>query len=226
MLWQTNQRLPGVGNGIEPMTQPPLGEMAPVIRRALRVLRDGFAFVGLTEAWAESVFAFHARFMPDVAVAPEQELISEGHITVSAPAPPAASAFDTLEDAPSILNSNRVETEIAYDALWFPDADGRRVVEHDADLLVFAHARLAFCCAEVRRQGAAGPASLPTVCTVSLGAKVGGTVAEQRAWAAHLLSPAAWGGQSVDIIFPPREAVLASLAGENLRAVCERLVHG
>ena len=220
---QTNQPLPGLGNGNEPMTRPPPSETAAHIRAALQVLRDGFAFVGLTEAWTESVSNFHAQFMPSVPIAPEQELLGEGHLPGSAPAPPTAPAFYTLEDTSSILNSNRVETDLAYDALWFPHAEGRRVVEHDPDLLVFAHARLAFCCAEVRRLGAAHPALLPTVCLVSLGSKVGVTAAEQRAWAAYLLSPAAWGNQSVDIRFPPREAVLESLAGEDLRAVCVSL---
>ena len=62
-----------------------------------------------------------------------------------------------------------------YDQHWFPAAAERSVVESDPDLVVFAYARLAFCC-RVHESGA----ELPTPCFRSLGAKVAGSRSEQR----------------------------------------------
>ena len=102
-----------------------------------------------------------------------------------------------------------------YDQHWFPAAAERSVVESDPDLVVFAYARLAFCC-RVHESGA----ELPTPCFRSLGAKVAGSRSEQRAWASHLLH-GAWANATVFLDSPPIPAVLASLAGEDLSPIIE-----
>ena len=111
--------------------------------------------------------------------------------------------------------SNTVYTDLLYDQHWFPAAAERSVVESDPDLVVFAYARLAFCC-RVHESGA----ELPTPCFRSLGAKVVGSRSEQRAWASHLLH-GAWANATVFLDSPPIPAVLASLAGEDLSPIIE-----
>ena len=107
------------------------------VRSALRVLHDGFAFIGITEAWEESVAEFHGRFMPGAAAASDSELNGEGHTSGDGPpAPPhsRSAGLDTLEDDYAIQNSNTVDVDMTCDHLWFPDVEERRVVERDPDL--------------------------------------------------------------------------------------------
>ena len=261
----TGHRLPNVGNDNSPISQPSTAAQMAMLREALRVLRHGFAFVGLTEAWQASLQLFHERFLPGVGVE-RTEIEGEGHVSPivgtvgegadgSSPAkgvpgllesqyaivrrrrldpsrrpashacaprapapPPRVCACGRVAKPPrrcSQSQSNTVYTDLLYDQHWFPAAAERSVVESDPDLVVFAYARLAFCC-RVHESGA----ELPTPCFRSLGAKVVGSRSEQRAWASHLLH-GAWANATVFLDSPPIPAVLASLAGEDLSPIIE-----
>eukprot|EP00966_Prymnesium_polylepis_P167362 3869131-Prymnesium_polylepis.1 len=207
-------RLPGVGNGAERLAPlaPSLAAEGGLLRDALVRLRDGFAFVGLTEAWEESVRAFHQRFMPEGAAPRDNELWGEGHfppgVNISISDVPSGKVL--LERHDDLLQSNKVEVELRYDRLWFADNEDRVALRSDPDLLIFAHARLAFC------RWFASHAQPPAVCVKSLGALVEGTAQEQRAWARHLVL-LHWGSNtSLDIGQPRLEAVIESLAGEDV----------
>ena len=145
--------LPGVGNGIErlePLAPTPAAE-GRMLRSALLRLRDGFAFVGITEAWSDSVHAFHRHFMPSGSTVIDDELYGEGHYPSTTPPRngsrrllvPATMRY--LETEYDILHSNEVAVDLRYDEKWFPEAWQREVLSKDADLVIFAHARLAFC---------------------------------------------------------------------------------
>ena len=228
--------LPGVGNGIErlePLAPTPAAE-GRMLRSALLRLRDGFAFVGITEAWSESVHAFHRHFMPSGSTVTDEELYGEGHYPSTTPPRnesrrllvPAMMRY--LETEYDILHSNEVAVDLRYDEKWFPEAWQREVLSKDADLVIFAHARLAFC----RQFARFGPlsvrgvvhhvplgshaASPPAVCVKSLGPLVHGSPSEQKSWARHLLLEH-WAGEvTMDIGYPPLNAVIESLAGEDV----------
>ena len=76
----TGHRLPNVGNDNSPISQPSTAAQMAMLREALRVLRHGFAFVGLTEAWQASLQLFHERFLPGVGVE-RTEIEGEGHVS-------------------------------------------------------------------------------------------------------------------------------------------------
>jgi len=115
-------------------------------------------------------------------------------------------------------HSNTIYTDLNYDKEWFPAEEERHIAERDPDLIIFAYARLAFCC-NLHAQGR----ELPAPCHISLGAKVEGTAAEQRAWALHLLFRE-FGNSSVLHYeqLAPVESIVASLMGHDLCPFIEK----
>ena len=192
------------------------------------------------------MLAFHALFMAGKSVNPHLELSGEGHwrsflmfVNDTKETQHAKGSKDSKDSGPggdpllrehpvyleseeAIWRSNEVDVDLRYDKHWFPDNWQREALATDPDLLVFAHARLAFC----RQFGPSGPRELehlrrtlppPSVCIRSLGPLVDGTAEQQRAWAKHLLLTH-WAGEA-NLVHPPLEAVLASLAGEDLTRI-------
>jgi len=90
--------LPGCGNGVEPMAKfaNSTEQEGELLATALRRLHENFAFVGVTEAWDDSVRAFHALFMPGLEVS-ALELEMQGFNNERALVGPSNSTSDGKE---------------------------------------------------------------------------------------------------------------------------------
>jgi len=211
------QPLPMSGNNkgaLEPLASSDK-DVGAILLHALGRLEHGFAFVGLTEEFKDSVLAFHEKFLPDSPMPASEELNGEGHGNETA-ATKAHAQVTYLESAEDQKNSNRVEVDLRYDKLWFPYSKERIKAEEDPDLIIFALARLIYCKHRKQRDRKIGR-TIASICVKSLGTLVDGTPEQQREAARHLIFRR-WGNLTAnkEFSFPPLAPMLASLAGEDL----------